>query len=436
MSSTQSIAVYEKTRYNTGMKRKWNSLNTKARIVLAAVVLLAAALLIFCAAHKTAPPQESSPPAETAMPSPTPTTEPEPEYAAEARRLLAGMTTREKICQLLIMQPEFIDGANGNVKTLSPALENTLAQYPIGGVLLSLQNMDSAGQLTALTAALQDVSQIPMIICVDEEGGDVSRLMLKVGTTKLDTMYAYREEGTAVARRNARTLGSDLSRFGFNTDLAPVADVWSNPQNKVIGERAYSDDFETAAKLVAAAVQGFHDSGTICCLKHFPGHGSTRTDSHKEAAFVDATLQELRAGELLPFASGIEAGADMVMVGHLTVPAIDHVPATFSHAIVTDLLRGELGFEGVVITDGLEMKAAGTQPDGTKALRALDAGCDLLLGLYDLPGTVQAIEQALDAGELTPEALDEHVLRVLMLKLQYGLIPDADSANAPPEAKS
>jgi beta-N-acetylhexosaminidase len=128
----------------------------------------------------------------------------------------------------------------------------------------------------------------------------------------------------------------------------------------------------------------------------------------------------------MPFRSGIDAGADMVMVGHLTVPAIDHVPATFSKKLVTDYLRGELGFSGVVITDGLEMAAAGKQPDGEKALRALDAGCDLLLGVYDLPGTVRALEQALQSGELSPGALDAHVLRVLTLKLQYGLVPDSD----------
>ncbi len=407
------------------MKRKFESLSTRARGVLLAVLLLAAAAAIFflaraSASGRTAPVESEAPPPETTAP---PSEKPE---ARAARKLLDGMTTREKICQLLILQPEFIPGADGDVKTLSPAMQDTLRAYPIGGVLLSLENMDSAAQLRALTAAFQDTAAIPMLISVDEEGGRISRLMLRVGTTKLDNMYAYRDKGPGVARRNARTLGADLSAFGFNTDLAPVADVWSNPENEVIGERAYSDDFAAAAELVAAAVRGFHDSGTICCLKHFPGHGSTRTDSHEEAAYVDASLDDLRRHELLPFQSGIEAGADMVMVGHLTVPDVDSVPATFSKKLVTELLRGELGFSGVVITDGLEMKAALDAPDGEKALRALNAGCDLLLGLYDLPGTLRALEQAVDSGALSSEALDQHVMRVLTMKLEYGLLPDAE----------
>ena len=336
------------------------------------------------------------------------------------------MTTREKICQLLILQPEFITGAKGDVKTVTPELKKTLSDYPIGGVLLSLKNMDNAKQLRALTDGFQAQAEIPMIVCVDEEGGSIARLMQKVGTTKLKNMYAYRNKGPGLARLNARTIGWDIAGFGFNTDLAPVADVWTNPENEVIGERAYSDDPAVAAELVAAAVQGFHDSGTICCLKHFPGHGSTRTDSHEEAAFVDETLEQLRKGAFLPFESGIAAGADMVMVGHLTVPDIDSVPATFSKKIVADLLRGELGFSGVIITDGLEMAAAGEDPDGTKALRALDAGCDLLLGLSDIPGTVDTLEQALRDGDLSEADLDAHVLRVLELKLTYGLSPAVD----------
>ena len=406
------------------MKRKFDSLSTRARIVLAAVILLAAALL--CAVLWSGSDDEPRAPEERPAATETPVPSAESDFAAKAQTLLDSMTTREKICQLLIMQPQFLPGAQGDVQALTPALEQTLREYPVGGVLLSLENMVNAKQLKALTASFQQNAKIPMILCLDEEGGSISRLALKVGTTKLDNMFAYRSKGPDVARQNARSLGADLAAFGFNTDLAPVADVWSNPENQVIGERAYSDDFTVAGELVAAAVQGFHDSGTICCLKHFPGHGSTRTDSHEEAAYVDASLEALRGHEFLPFQSGIEAGADMVMVGHLTVPGIDSVPATFSKRIVTDLLRGELGFSGVVITDGLEMAAAGKQSDGRKALRALEAGCDLLLGLYDVPAAVRALEDALQTGDLTPEALDAHVLRVLTLKAQYGLIPAAE----------
>ena len=282
------------------MKRKKNSGSILMHVVLLALILIALILLAILIVHriqlKNPAPAESAQPAETVLPSaspepsetpaPTPTPTPEPDAA---ERLLAGMTTREKLCQLLVVQPEYLLTSYANVTRMTDGLRQGLRDYPVGGVLLTLPNMNGADQLTALTASLQESSSIPLILCLDEEGGEVSRLMQKVGTTKLDNMYTYRSKGAETARANGATLGRDLKRFGFNTDLAPVADVWSNPANKVIGERAYSDDFDEAAVLVSAAVQGFHDSDTICCLKHFPGHGSTRTDSHEEAAYVDGS---------------------------------------------------------------------------------------------------------------------------------------------------
>ena len=418
------------------MKQRRSNRSVTVRLTLAAVILLAVLALAIVIAHRAhapvpepTPEPEQTDAAETATPEPTPTPEPTETPAPSAQpnpdalAVLNGMSTREKICQLLVVQPEYLTTSQAAVTSVSDGLARSLQEYPVGGILLTLPNMTGPTQLQTLTADLQSASGIPLILCLDEEGGDISRLMVKVGTTKLDNMYTYRNQGPSVARQNGATLGRDLARFGFNTDLAPVADVWSNPKNEVIGERAYSDNYEQAAELVGAAVLGFHDSGTICCLKHFPGHGSTRTDSHQEAAYVDRTLGELRKGELLPFISGISAGADMVMVGHLTVPSIDTVPATYSKRIVTGLLREELGFDGVVITDGMEMNAAGKASDGEKALRALNAGCDLILGIVDIPGTVQALEQAVADGTLTMEELDAHVLRVLEMKAQYGLLP-------------
>ena len=168
-------------------------------------------------------------------------------------------------------------------------------------------------------------------------------------------------------------------------------------------------------------MHGFRDAGVICCLKHFPGHGSTATDSHNGAATVDKTLPQLRQEDLKPFVAGIAAGADMVMVGHLTVPTMDDAPASLSHKLVTNLLRYDLGFRGVIVTDGLQALAQYT--DGEKAVRALAAGNDMLLEISDVPGAVAAVEQALADGTLTADALDESVLRVLQLKLAHGIVP-------------
>lgn len=387
------------------LKRNW-----RAAVYLLVLTALAVLLVVVCVRRgQTA-----------AQPEPTPRTSAAVRKDA-AQTLLDGMTTHEKICQLLIVHPEVLtDG--GTVTAMTDELSAALRDYPVGGFLLSAGNMTSGEQLAALTAALSSASATAPLVTVDEEGGRVARLMNTVGTTKLNSMYSYRSLGTQGAYDNAQTIARDIAAYGFNTDFAPVADVWTNKRSSAIGDRAYSDNYDEAAALVAAAVKGFHDGGVICCLKHFPGHGSTAADSHNGAATVDKTLPQLRQEDLKPFVSGIAAGADMVMVGHLTVPTMDDVPASLSHKIVTNLLRYDLGFRGAIVTDGLQMQALAQYSDGEKAVLALAAGNDMLLELDDVPGAVAAIEKALADGTLTQAALDASVLRVLQLKLAHGIV--------------
>lgn len=385
-------------------KRNWRVL-----VYLLVLTVLAAVLVVVCVRRgQTA-----------AQPEPTPRTSAAVRKDA-AQTLLDGMTTQEKICQLLIVHPEALTGG-GTVTGMTDELAAALRAYPVGGVLLSAGNMTSGEQLAALTTALSNGCKTAPLISVDEEGGRVARLMNTVGTTKLGSMYSYRAQGTQGAHDNAQTIARDIAAYGFNTDFAPVADVWTNKRSNAIGDRAYSDDYDEAAELVAAAVKGFHDGGVICCLKHFPGHGSTETDSHDGAATVDKTLPQLRQEDLKPFMSGIAAGADMVMVGHLTVPTMDDAPASVSRKIVTNLLRYDLGFRGVIVTDGLQMQALAQYTDGEKAVLALAAGNDMLLEISDVPGTVAAIEKALADGTLSRAELDESVLRILQLKLAHGI---------------
>lgn len=385
--------------------------NWRALVYLLVLTVLAVVLVVVCVRRG----QEAAQP-----PTPTPRTSAEVRKDA-AQTLLDSMTTQEKICQLLIVHPEALTGG-GTVTGMTDSLAAALREYPVGGVLLSAGNMTSGEQLAALTAALSNGCKTAPLISVDEEGGRVARLMNTVGTTKLGSMYSYRAQGTQGAHDNAQTIARDIAAYGFNTDFAPVADVWTNKRSNAIGDRAYSDDYDEAAELVAAAVKGFHDGGVICCLKHFPGHGSTETDSHNGAATVDKTLPQLRQEDLKPFVSGIAAGADMVMVGHLTVPTMDDVPASVSRKIVTNLLRYDLGFRGVIVTDGLQMQALAQYTDGEKAVLALAAGNDMLLEISDVPGTVAAIEKALADGTLSRAALDESVLRILQLKLAHGIV--------------
>lgn len=341
--------------------------------------------------------------------------------------LVERMTLEQKICQLLIVDPETLTGF-GLVTQTGDATKAALDKYPVGGIIYFTQNLQTVDQAQEMLEGINDHEQktggIPLFLAIDEEGGVVARCADALGTTTFLPMYEYREQGTNVARSNARTIAEDLAGVGFNLDFAPVADTLSNPENEIIGTRAYSDDFDEAAELVAAAVEGFHEGGVACSVKHFPGHGNTLADSHLGAVYSDDDLENLRAEELVPFAAGIDAGADMVMVGHITMTAIDpDVPATLSPAVVTDLLRNEMGYDGVVITDAMNMGAmADKYAAGESSVMALQAGVDLVLMPTSIDETIEAVEQAISRGSLTEERIDQSVRRVLALKADRGLL--------------
>ena len=389
-------------------------------------VCLILSLLLALSACGTAPeePALPSPDAEgVATPAPTPTPEPTPTpdpVLTRAEELLAGMSLREKLCQLMIVRPEVLTGESP-VTAAGETTRLALEQYPVGGLIYSVDNLVTQEQTREMIENTQSYSKIPLIISADEEGGNVGRLMYKLGTTFIHSMYSYKDMGEDTAYQNALTIGTDMVSCLFNTDFAPVADVWTNPANTVIGDRAYSDEFGQASELVAAAVRGFTESGVICCVKHFPGHGDTSTDTHEGAAVVDKSLEELRAGEFLPFEAGIEAGVDMVMVGHITVTAVDDEPATISHEVITGLLREELGWDGVVVTDSLDMGALAGYEIGEVCVKYLEAGGDIMLGIPDLAAALTALETAVTEGRLTEQRIDESALRVLMLKLSHGI---------------
>ncbi len=389
-------------------------------------VCLILSLLLALSACGTVPeePALPSPDAEgVATPAPTPTPEPTPTpdpVLTRAEELLAGMSLREKLCQLMIVRPEVLTGESP-VTAAGETTRLALEQYPVGGLIYSVDNLVTQEQTREMIENTQSYSKIPLIISADEEGGNVGRLMYKLGTTFIHSMYSYKDMGEDTAYQNALTIGTDMVSCLFNTDFAPVADVWTNPANTVIGDRAYSDEFGQASELVAAAVRGFTESGVICCVKHFPGHGDTSTDTHEGAAVVDKSLEELRAGEFLPFEAGIEAGVDMVMVGHITVTAVDDEPATISHEVITGLLREELGWDGVVVTDSLDMGALAGYEIGEVCVKYLEAGGDIMLGIPDLAAALSALETAVTEGRLTEQRIDESALRVLMLKLSHGI---------------
>ena len=375
-------------------------------------------------AASTLPPAPSEPTLEPVPTDPTTKTPDAADYAAAAGELLSSMSTRDKICQMLIVTPESLTGVD-SVNMAGETTRQSLEDYPVGGIIYNSANLESVEQTMDLISGTQSFSEIPLFIAVDEEGGNVARVAEKLGTTDFNPMYSYKDQGTETAQDNARTIAADIKELGFNLDFAPVADVRTNPDNTVIGSRAYSDDYQQAAELVGAAVKGFSQGGVLCTLKHFPGHGGTTEDTHEGLAYVSADVDALKAGELLPFKSGIASGADMVMIGHLVVEAVDdELPATLSPKVVPELLRNYLGYDGVVITDGMQMEAITDNYDYDTIVKGIfDADIDIILQPDDIDSYVTAIENALDDGTITMEQLDRKVTRILTLKLKKGIIP-------------
>ncbi len=370
----------------------------------------------------TEPPTE--PPSEPPTEAPT---APPPKISQE-QVMLDAMSLEEKICQLFMVAPEALT-EGGTVTTAPQDLEAALAQYPVGGIILFGDNLVDRDQCIALINAFQEASVTPLLIGVDEEGGIVSRLGAKeaLGVTHFDPMGKIGATGEDMqAYTVGLTLGQELLMLGFNVDFAPVADVNSNPKNPVIGNRSFGSDPELVARMVASCVSGFQDAGLISCIKHFPGHGDTTEDSHNAPVVLNKNQEELWETELFPFVRGIEAGTPMVMVGHIALPKItgDSTPASLSSAIVTDLLRNELYYGAVVVTDAMNMGAiTKNYSAGEATVMALQAGCDLILMPEDLQAAVEAVKKAVAEGILTEERINISVMRILEMKLTYGVCP-------------
>ena len=283
----------------------------------------------------------------------------------------------------------------------------------LGGITLFAYNVRDPGQLAELTGALR-AEQPDLLISIDEEGGDVTRLEAESGSSYPGNLALGTADDVALTEEVASAIAGDLARVGVNLNLAPVADANTNPDNPVIGVRSFGSDPELVARHVAAFVAGTQRQGVAACAKHFPGHGDTSSDSHRELPVVGGDL----ASALLPFRAAVAAGVQAVMTGHLLVPALDDVPATISERILSGLLRGELGFDGLILTDALEMKAISeTVGVAEGAVLALAAGADALCLGHDLHDDAvarvhAAIVEAVSSGRLAEERLAEAAERV------------------------
>ncbi len=371
--------------------------------------------------------------------------EPAPQYSAGADpgRIADGLSDVDLVGQVLVPYAYGLsatdvsaEAAQGNRKYAgvdTPA--QMIQKYRLGGLMLvnyasgdataktnPTSNVDSPAQVRALTDGLQAAARtlpagVPLLVGTDQEYGWVTRI--RTGVTQLPSAMGIGAAGDPkLTEQGWAAAGADLATLGINVDFAPDADVLG-AGNAVIGTRSYGSDPKAVATQVTAAVKGLHDAGVAATVKHFPGHGHTTVDSHESTPVLNQSMAGLQSGDLPPFVSGIAAGADLVMSGHLDVHAIDPgVPASFSAKVLQDLLRVKLGFQGVVITDALNMAPAEQWPPGEAAVRAILAGNDMLLQPVDLAATQQGLLDALHSGRLPRTRLVQAATRIIALKLK------------------
>lgn len=346
--------------------------------------------------------------------------------------VLGKMSLREKVGQLFIVRPEAL-AENSNAETapatdrVDDAVISRIEEYPVGGIALFSRNITSAEQLPMFISDLQSSSKYPLFIAVDEEGGRVARIansdFFNVASYK--SMEDIGKSGDASkAEEVGRQIGLYLKELGFNLDFAPVADTNTNPQNIVIGDRSYGSDPALVARMVSAQLDGMHDSGIMGTLKHFPGHGDTKDDTHSGYVSIEKTWDELKECELVPFITALPK-ADMVMVSHITAVNVtsDKLPTSMSETMITGKLRNELGYDGVIITDAMAMGAvADNYTSAEAAVTAVKAGVDIVLMPQNLDEAFNGVMNAVTDGEISMERLDESVMRILKLKARYKLI--------------
>lgn len=326
----------------------------------------------------------------------------EPEIA-----LLQSLTTREKVAQLLVAHH------------YNPDIDSLVARDGVGGVIVMVS---TKAEIDTLMPRLHAESKIPLLTCMDAEWGVQMRLKEDFKRQK----YACEIKTAEEAYQTGLAIGRELDSIGIKFNMAPDADVNTNPDNPVIGFRSFGDNVQTVSDLASGYARGLHDAGIGACAKHFPGHGDTGVDSHKALPVLNHDRGRLDSVELAPFRRLISENIDMVMIGHLSVPALDPsgLPSSISKP-VCNFLRDSLDFDGVIVTDGLMMRGLLNMFDGddvAASVAAYEAGADLLLGARHVREIIDAITAKVESGEFPVEELDSKVLRVLRLKKKYNII--------------
>lgn len=330
--------------------------------------------------------------------------------------MMSNMTTDEKIAQMMIVyyRNSYMDNT----------LKKTLEEVKPGGFILFNENITTYENTLKLIKEIKKSNEIPMFIAIDEEGGNVQRLLALTDKEVTDIPYMQEvgnKDDVNLTYDIGKLIAEELRVFGINMDFAPVIDVYSNTDNKVIGKRSFGSTEELVSRHGISLAKGLTDNNVIAVYKHFPGHGNTEVDSHIDLPIVNKTKDELMKSDLVPFIDAIENDANVIMIGHLAVPNItkDNVPASLSKTLITDFLKGELKYDGLVVTDALDMKAlTNYYSDDEICGKAVEAGVDILLMPSSSRKCLKSVKDALKDGKITEERIDESVRKILRLKIE------------------
>lgn len=355
-----------------------------------------------------------------------------PSPADVVEEMLKKMTLREKVGQLFFVRPESLDTTIHwkeyadlmplELQYVNDCMRGVNEKYPVGGIILYAWNILDEAQLAKFMAQLKSLNGQPLM-CIDEEGGRVARIANNPNfhVKKYESMAAIGATGDPMnAYECGNTIGTYLKRYGFDIDFAPVADVNTNPENIVIGPRAFSDDPNVAAPMVTHYLQGLEDAGIVGCIKHFPGHGDTKADTHYGYAQTQKTWPEMLDCEIITFRAGIGWGCQLIMTAHISAPNVigSDIPSTMSSVILQDKLRRELGYQNIIVTDAMDMGAITQQYSVEEAaVGSIKAGADIVLCPKDFVKAFDAIMTAVESGTISEERLNQSVRRILLLKI-------------------
>lgn len=330
---------------------------------------------------------------------------------------ISNMTLEEKIAQMLIISsPE---------NEVDESLEETIKNVKPGGFILTADNFSTYEQTLTLVKNLQKLSDLPMIIAIDQEGGKVQRLnnLTDLKPTSLPAMYYLgKMNDENLAYEVGKLMATEMRTLGINVVFAPVLDIYSNPDNEVIGTRSFGHNSAIVSQIAISLGKGLNDGKVVPTYKHFPGHGDTSVDSHQSLPIIDKSLEELYKEELIPFKTAIENQAEIIMIGHLALPQItgSNLPSSLSKEIITNLLRKDLGYTGLVISDALNMKALTDNYSSEEIYElAINAGTDLLLMPDSPANALKIIKEKVETGLIKEDTINESVKRILTFKDQH-----------------